>query len=66
MTNNQRLKLLIADNTLTNLAVSKILDISIHTVNSWTCAPGTLSHRNMPDISMKYLELIMKSKRGGK
>ena len=61
MTNNERLKALIADNTLTNAAIAGILDTSIHSVNSWTCQPGTVSYRVMPAIKLKYLELLIKA-----
>ena len=55
MTTNQQLKLIIADNNLINKDISDLLGCSLHAVDSWTC-----DRRTMPDLSLKYLILMLK------
>ena len=58
--NNQQLKQLQAQHNLTNQAVSDLLGCSKSAVDSWTCTFGTEKHRNMPKMSLAYLELLLK------
>ena len=55
MTTNQQLKLIMVDNNLINKDISDILGCSLHAVDSWTC-----DRRVMPDLSLKYLILMLK------
>jgi hypothetical protein len=65
MTNNEKLKQLMADNGLTQPMVVKLLSseygsISIGAVKSWTCKPGTVFHQNLPGPMLELLELKLK------
>ena len=61
-TTNQQLIKLMSDNGLTAITVSKLLEVSESSVNSWRQAPGTEGARNMPAVKLKYLEILIKSK----
>ena len=55
LTTNQQLKLILIDNNLTNQDISDKLGCSKDAVDSWTC-----DRRVMPEISLKYLILMLK------
>ena len=55
MDTNQKLKLILIDNNLTNKDISDKLGCSKDAVDSWTC-----DRRVMPDLSLKYLKLMLK------
>ena len=54
--NNKKLRGIIRTNQMTHLTVSKLLDVSVSTVNKWSCGG-----RNMPTASIKYLTMLIKA-----
>ena len=58
MDNQSKLKQILVDNVMTHKTVAILLDVSKSAVDKWS-----IGDRNVPDSKIKYLELLIKSKK---
>ena len=65
-TNNEILKDIQADLGLSNVDIGHMLNISINTVNSWTCNTGTTSYRQLPATKLRLIKILTGLDRGKK
>lgn len=60
MTNADKLRAILTERSLSQIAVAKMLGVSVETVRGWLCRPGATRHRRMPDAMLRLLELEIK------
>ena len=65
-TNNEVLKAIQKDIGLSNVDISHMLNISINTVNSWTCGVDTTSYRQLPATKLRLIKILTGLDRGKK
>ena len=65
-TNNEILKVIKSDIGLSNVDISHMLNISINTVNSWTCGVNTTSYRQLPETKLRLIRILTGLDRGKK
>ena len=65
-TNNEVLKVIKADLGLSNVDIGHMLNISINTVNSWTCGVNTTSYRQLPETKLRLIKILTGLDRGKK
>ena len=63
-TNNEALKAIQADLGLSNVDIGHMLNISINTVNSWTCGVNTTSYRQLPETKLRLIKILTGLDRG--
>ena len=56
--NNKKLRSILKARQMTHLTVSKLLDVSVSTVDKWSSGG-----RNMPISQIKYLTMLIKAQK---
>lgn len=54
---HEHIKALLAEHKLTRAQAATMLDVSVHTVDSWTAPPSSSKHRDIPLASWEMLLL---------
>jgi hypothetical protein len=62
MTNNEKLKMIMAEKELSHAEIADLTGYSVDTVKGWCADPSTTRHREMKDRQFRTLELELKER----